>query len=375
MTQTDYLIVGAGIAGAGLAYELASCGSVLTLDMEAQAGYHTTGRSAAFYAETYGGPLVQPLTSASKDFLLRPPAAFADEPILTTLGAVHLFGEGQRERATAVYTEKSSQLPSLRKLSKEEVLLKVPYLLPDGVAGGIDDPDCGDLDVSRLHQGFLKGAKRNGADLWLNAGVEKAHFNNGLWHVETQAGPVVAKTLINAAGAWADDVAIKCGVNPLGLKPLRRTIAVINSPEELPFVKNGPVLFDVDEKFYFKPEGNGYLLSCADEAPSTPCDAQPEMEAIARAVDMFEQISGAVVKQVHARWAGLRTFAADRAPVIGYADDNPHFFWNAGQGGYGIQTAPAWSQLAASLVQKRDTPSSLKMFGVEAGPYDPARFS
>ena len=375
MKQIDYLIVGAGIAGAGLAYELAPCGSVLILDMEAQAGYHTTGRSAAFYAETYGGPLLQALTTASKDFLLRTPTAFADRPILTTLGAVHLFGDAQSDHAEAVFKEKSSQLPSVRKLSKEEVLAKVPYLLPDSVAGGIDDPDCGDLDVASLHQGFLKGAKRDGAQLWLNAAIEKASFENGLWHVETQAGPVVAKTLINAAGAWADDVARKCGVNPLGLKPLRRTIAVITSPAQVPFVKNGPVLFDIDEKFYFKPEGDGYLLSCADEAPSAPCDAQPEMEDVARAVDMFEQVSGASVTHVKTRWAGLRTFAPDRVPVIGYADDNPHFFWNAGQGGYGIQTAPAWSQLAASLVQRKDVPAPLKAHGVAAGPYDPARFS
>ncbi|NVJ97071.1 MAG: FAD-binding oxidoreductase [Alphaproteobacteria bacterium] len=373
--DADFLIVGAGIAGAGLAYQLAPHGRVALLDMEEQAGYHTTGRSAAFYAETYGGPKLQPLTSASKAFLLNPPDGFSDAPILTKLGAIHVFREDQRERAEAICHEMQASLPGVNLLSAEDVHLRAPYLRQDHFAGGVDDPDCGDLDVAALHQGYMRAAKKMGAEVMLASGLEAAVFDGSRWHVKCRTGQVKARILINCAGAWADDIAKRSGVDALGLKPLRRTIITVPKPVDVPFDRRGPVVIDIDEGFYFKPEGEGYLISPADETESAPCDAQPELEDVAMAALRFEEVTGHAVERLDAKWAGLRTFAHDKAPVIGFDAKMPSFFWNVGQGGYGIQTSPAWSQLAASLVLGQGVPEALKPFGVDASVYSPARLA
>ncbi|WP_247119294.1 NAD(P)/FAD-dependent oxidoreductase [Kordiimonas marina] len=367
------MIIGAGIAGAGMAYRLAPKGSVAVLDMEAQAGYHTTGRSAAFYAETYGGPKLQPLTTASKGFFRAPPEGFSEAPLQGPLGAIHIFREDQREEADAALAE-MSVLPGVRVLPAEEVLRRAPYLKPDMLTAGIDDPDCANLDVAALHQGYLKGAKAHGAQVLLESGLESAVYEGGRWQVKTRTGALTARVLINTAGAWADQVAERAGVKPLGVTPLRRTIVTFKNPQGLPFDRHGPVIIDVGEAFYFKPEGEGYMVSPADETPSVPTDAQPELEDIAVAVDHFERVTGATVEKLEAKWAGLRTFAPDRAPVIGFDADQPAFFWSVGQGGYGIQTSPAWSALAATLVLGEDLPEELKAHGVRPELYSPARF-
>lgn len=372
--DADFLIVGAGIAGAGLAYRLAPHGRVVILDMEEQAGYHTTGRSAAFYAETYGGPKLQPLTTASKVFLTCPPEGFADAPLITKLGAVHVFREPQRKQAEAMFREMQAALPGVALLDEEALLERAPHVSKGGFKGAIDDPDCGNLDVAALHQGYLRASKKAGVEVLLAAGLEAAVHDGRLWHVKTRTGQVKARILINCAGAWADDIARRSGVSPLGLKPLRRTIITIPKPCDQPFDRHGPVVIDIDEAFYFKPEGEGYLVSPADETESRACDAQPELEDVAIAASRFEEATGAVVEKIDAKWAGLRTFAPDKAPVIGFDADQPAFFWNVGQGGYGIQTSPAWSELAAALVQKGDLPASLVEHGVKASLYAPARF-
>ena len=375
MHETDFLVVGAGIAGAGFAYYSASNGRVTIIDMEDQAGYHTTGRSAAFYAETYGGAKLQPLTTASKAFFLTPPLGFAEQPILTPLGAIHVFRENQRNKAEGLFAEMREELPGIALLDSQSLREKAPFLGQSLLAGGIDDPDCGNLDVAALHQGFLKGAKKAGAKLLLGAGFESASYQAGHWIVQTRTGQIRAKTIVNAAGAWGDEVAERAGVRPVGLSPLRRTIATIANPAGLPFKKDSPVIIDVDENFYFKPEGAGYLVSPADETKSPPCDAQPDIEDIAVAVNLFERTTGSAVEKIEAKWAGLRTFAPDRAPVIGYAPDNGNFFWNVGQGGYGIQTAPAWSALASTLALSAPIPDTLIRHKVRAELYSPARFT
>jgi len=371
--EADFLIVGAGIAGAGLAYRLAPHGRTVMLDMEEQAGYHTTGRSAAFYAETYGGPKLQPLTTASKEFLTNPPEGFSAAPLMNKLGAIHVFRENQRPQAEAVFNEMHGALPGVRMLDADEVLEQAPHLKGGIFAGGIDDPDCGDLDVAALHQGYLRAAKKMGVEVLLGAGLEAAAHDGTMWHVKTRLGQVKARVLINCAGAWADDIARRAGVEPLGLKPLRRTIITVPKHEGVPFDRHGPVIIDVDEEFYFKPEGNGYLVSPADETESQPCDAQPELEDVAVAAMRFEEATGMPVGKIEAKWAGLRTFAPDKAPVIGFDADHQAFFWNVGQGGYGIQTSPAWSGLAASQVLKEGVPDRLARHGVMAEAFRPCR--
>jgi len=375
MHETDFLVVGAGIAGAGIAFQMAPHARVTLIDMEEQAGYHTTGRSAAFYAETYGGAKLQPLTTASKEFLQHPPVGFSGQPVLAQLGAIHVFREDQRSTAEKMFTDKSKTLSGIAMLSAEQVHARAPYLQSANIAGGIEDPGCGNLDVAALHQGFLKGAKKAGAIVQLGAGFESATFKDGRWIVKTRTGEIRAKTIVNAAGAWGDEIAERAGVKPIGLSPLRRTIVTITNPDGLMFNKDGPIVIDVDEEFYFKPEGAGYLVSPADEITSPPCDAQPELEDVAIAAGLFERASGAAVHRVDAKWAGLRTFASDRTPVIGYAVDNTGFFWNVGQGGYGIQTAPAWSALAGALALHQPVPQFLLDNKVQAELYNPARFS
>ncbi len=369
----DFLIIGAGIAGAGLAYRLAPYGKVILLEREEQAGYHTTGRSAAFYAETYGGEAVRPLTTASKAFFISPPEGFTETPLQTDLGAIHIFNEGQRAQAERMFRNMKTVLPNVLLLSAQEVLDRVPYLSADKITGGVYDPDCTTLDVAALHQGFLKGARRNGADVRLGAGFLQARFHDGVWQVETRGQQFEAPVLINAAGAWADDVAVKAGVSPLGMRPLRRTIVTVPSPEGWPAYHKSPIVMDVDEQFYFKPEGKGFLLSPADETPSPPTDAQPYMEDVALAVHHFEQATSVQVKAISSKWAGLRTFAPDRVPVIGFSEENPGFFWSVGQGGYGIQTAPAWSALAACLILKQPIPEEIQKLGVDSRLYSPNR--
>lgn len=373
MTETDFLIIGAGIAGAGIAYRLTPHGRVHMLDMEEQAGYHTTGRSAAFYAETYGGPKLQPLTTASKMFLHQPPEGFTDTPLITPMGAIHVFREDQRAAAEQTFKTLVA-IEGVRLITRAEVLERAPYLDGSGIAGGIWDPDCGNLDVAALHQGYLRAAKKAGAEMMLGDRLEAAAYDGQRWHVTTRNRQIKAKYLINCAGAWADDTARRAGVRSLQLEPLRRTIVTIPAPKDKPFDKHGPLIVDADEAFYFKPEGEGYLISPADESPSLPCDAQPEMEDVAMAASYFEGATASTVARIDAKWAGLRTFARDKAPVVGFAHDNPAFFWNAGQGGYGIQTSPAWSDMAAHLLLGDALPAYLTRAGVDVSVYTPARF-
>lgn len=374
MQTVDFLVVGAGIAGAGVAYRLAGHGSVMVVDMEAQAGYHTTGRSAAFFAETYGGPKLQPLTTASKDFLQNPPLGFVEAPLITPLGAVHVFDASQQDRARQQFARDKQALPHIEWLDEAALTKIVPQLVGGRFIGGILDVDCGNLDVAALHQGYLRAAKKMGATVSLEVDFEHADYTNGAWDVHLRGQNVRAGTIVNCAGAWADVVAERAGIKPLGFKPLRRTLVTIPNPEGLPFNRELPVVIDFDEAFYFKPEGKGYLVSPADETPSPACDSQPEMEDIAVAVDHFERATGSTVAGLEAKWAGLRTFAPDRSPVIGADAANPAFFWSAGQGGYGIQTSPAWSRLTASLVLGHGVPDDMARMGVEADWYSPHRF-
>lgn len=374
MQKLDFLIVGAGIAGAGVAYRLAGHGNVLLVDMEDQAGYHTTGRSAAFYAETYGGQVLQPLTSASKDFLRNPPLGFTEAPLVTPLGAIHVFDAAQEAEARKTYERDREALPHIRLLSSGELLAKAPMLAKDRFMGGIEDDECGTLDVAALHQGYLRAAKKMGVEAKLGVPFEKAERTEDGWRVQLGREEVHARIIVNCAGAWGDVIAERSGVQAIGLEPKRRTLVTVPNPEGLPFNKDLPMIIELDETFYFKPEGEGYLVSPADETPSEPCDSQPEMEDIAIAVDHFERATASSVTKIEAKWAGLRTFASDRKPVIGFEPGGNDFFWNVGQGGYGIQTSPAWSRYAVNLLLGKGMPDDMERYGAKADWYDPARF-
>ena len=370
----DYLIIGAGIAGTGLAYSLPDGASVAVMDMEDTAGYHTTGRSAAFYAETYGGPMIQPLTSASKDFFTAPPAGFTDSPLATPRGALFIYSHDQKDAAED-FLQANTQLGArVYPVTTATILEHYPMLDANRIAGGVYDTDCTTLDVHALHQGYMRANKRRGHRLLTNTRLQSAVYKQGIWTVGTSRGTCQAKVLINCAGAWASEVATMCGVRAAPINPLRRTLIKVAAPDQKAHNPDGPLLVDIEENFYFKPEGDGFLVSPADETPSTACDAQPDIEDVALAAHHFETMTGTPVNRIENKWAGLRSFATDRAPVIGFAADHTAFFWNAGQGGYGIQTSPAWSRTAAALLTGENIPQDVAALGGHADHYTPARF-
>ncbi|ODP36868.1 NAD(P)/FAD-dependent oxidoreductase [Sphingomonas turrisvirgatae] len=331
----DIAIAGAGIAGASLAAELAPHASVLILEMEDQPGYHSTGRSAAFWSETYGGPLIQPLTTASHTGL---------QPFLSPLGSLHIGRTGEASRIDDFLAEFEGSGVTLEARDPRTV---VPGLRDDW-ALGIWEPSCAYIDVGGLHQDCLARARRAGATLQPSAELRGAARLNGAWRLATAAGEFAADVLVDAAGAWVDGVALLAGVKPIGIQPYRRTIMQLRTDPGAP--AGLPLVGHIAGDFYFKPEGDRLWLSPHDEISSPPCDAQPEEIDIAIAIERFEHVVHWRVAGIDRKWAGLRSFAPDRLPVYGFDPGVPGFFWCAGQGGFGIQTAPAAAKMAAAML-------------------------
>lgn len=351
MSRVDVAIAGAGIAGASLAYALGRRApglSILLLEAEEQPGYHTTGRSAAFYAETYGGPGVQPLTTASKAFFQKPPPGFCDTAILSPRGALHVAHADAPQSLDALADEFETGMVAFQLLGSEGVAAKAPFLRPEWATRALWEPGCADIDVAALHQAYLRNARRAGATLVTSARLERATRRADHWLLATPAGEFAAGLLVNAAGAWGDAVAEAAGVAPVGLAPLRRTIVVTEVKPEAP--ADMPVIMDSGGSLYFKPDAGRLWISPHDETPDVPHDVQPDEMDMAVALDRFEQMCSWPIRRLASKWAGLRTFAADRLPVIGPDPDQPDFFWCVGQGGWGIQTAPAAADMGAALL-------------------------
>ncbi|WP_165324794.1 NAD(P)/FAD-dependent oxidoreductase [Rhizorhabdus phycosphaerae] len=360
--RTDIAIVGAGMAGASLAAALAGSVRVVMLEAEDIAGYHSTGRSAAFWSETYGGPAVQPLTSASFAFL--DGAGF-----LGARGAVHLAASGDAGHLDRLEAEFEGRV-RLDRLDRSALEQLIPGLRL-GYGEGLAEPSCRDIDVARLHAHYLAEARRAGADMRTRARLLSADRVPGGWLLGTTAGQVRADLLVNAAGAWADEVAAMAGQRPLGIAPLRRTMVQLAvEPATRPDM---PLVMDAAGLCYFKPEVGGRLwLSPHDETPVDPCDVAPEEIDVARAIDRLERVVDWTVARKERAWAGLRSFAPDRVPVYGAADAESSFFWFAGQGGFGIQTAPAAAAIGAAMLLGRALPESLG--AIDPSRYRPGRF-
>ena len=368
MQTFDVVVIGAGIAGAAAAYELAVDRSVLLLEQEAQPGYHTTGRSAALFSETYGNAAIRALTAGSRRFYEHPPTGFT-APLLSPRGVVMVARPDQAARLQA-WVEAVS--PAASAMTAAEVVARVPLLRPDYVGAGAFEPGAMDIDVHALHDGYLRGAKARGAVLVTDAGLASLTRNEAGWTVRSSVGTWAADTVVNAAGAWADQVAALAGAPPCGLQPMRRTAITVDLPPGVD-AAGWPMVIDADEEFYFKPEGGRLLLSPADETPMPPCDVQPDELDIAICVDRVQRAADLPVRRVVHSWAGLRSFVPDRTPVVGFDPVVPGFFWLAGQGGYGIQTAPAMGRLVAALLARRDVPADLAEAGVEAAALAPGR--
>ena len=360
MAQTsDIAIIGAGIAGASLAAALSAHARVLLIEAESQPGYHATGRSAAFWTESYGGPDVQPLTTASGPWL-------RDEGFLTPRGALTIGRDGaQLDRFAARYAALGVRV---ERIGGDVLARLVPGLRSDW-AHGVLEPDCCDIDVAALHQHYLAQARRSGAALWCAARLVAAERSAAGWSLELADGrKASAAILVNAAGAWADDVARRAGAAPLGIAPMRRTMAQLRLAPGVPAAM--PLVLDIDERFYFKPEAGRLWLSPHDEIPSAPCDAAAEEVDVALAISRLGKVTDWQIEAVEHRWAGLRSFTPDRLPAYGFDTAVGGFFWFAGQGGFGIQTAPAAAQLAARLVLGKAAEGA-----IDPARYSPARFS
>lgn len=355
----DYAIVGAGIAGASLAAGLAGKGRVVLLEAEDHPGYHATGRSAAFWTESYGGPLVQPLTTASGPFLVA-------HGFVSPRGALTLARESEAAGLAAFAAEFSALGVRAQVLDRAALEARLPGLSVQW-RHGVYEPDCTDIDVAGLHQHWLRQAAHGGGTVMTRARLTAARRHGQGWDLDLADGRSLrAAVLINAAGAWADEVARLAGARPLGIQPLRRTVVQARIGAAIP--ADLPLVLGFDGSFYFKPEGGKLWLSPHDETPSPPCDAAPEELDVALAIDRFEQVVDWRVERIERKWAGLRSFAPDRLPVYGFDPRTPGFFWFAGQGGFGIQTAPAAADLALRLL-RGERPGT-----VDPAPYAPSRF-
>ena len=346
--NADIIVIGAGIAGVSAASELAATARVVVLEREPQPGYHATGRSAAFFVVSYGNAAVRAITAASEPFYRSPPPGFTEIPLLRPPAPASFFGRpDQREALLSFHDE----VPSLQSLTPEQVRERVPVVLPGYLEGGLLDITGGDLDVDAILQGFLRRLRERGGKLYAGREVRGLSRSNGLWKSPSQGmKTLTAPLVVNAAGAWVDEIARLAGLGALGLQPKRRTAMLIDAPEGRD-ITDWPLMVNVQEEFYFK--GRMPAPCCcppADETPSPPCDAQPEDLDVALAVDRFETATGLEISRVTHRWAGLRTFAPDKTFVVGFDPRTEGFFWLAGQGGYGVQTSPGMAKLAAALI-------------------------
>jgi D-arginine dehydrogenase len=373
-SQWEVIIIGAGIAGASAAYEISRSKRVLLLEMERQPGFHSTGRSGAVFVEPYGNEIVRALTAASKEFMFAPPPGFCEGPIVSDRGLyVVAAEEGEEELIAGAFEHLHGTFPALRLVDGLEVEAHVPIMRKGVISKALHDPGVKDLDVAALLQGFLRGAKKRGAVLRNEARVLGLERRSKCWHVETPAGAHVAPTVVNAAGGWVEEIAALAGVPRLGITPTRRSMFLVAPPAGV-VARGWPLVADVGERYYFKPESGRILVSPSEEDPVEPCDVQPEDLDIALGVDRIERVLDIEVRHIERKWAGLRTFAPDRSPVVGFDREEEGFFWLAGQGGFGIQTAPAMGRLAAALVDGMDVPDGLQKRGVANEAISPARY-
>lgn len=357
----DFVVIGAGIAGASVAYELADSGSVMLLERESMPGYHSTGRSAALYAPIYGPAPIRALTRASGAFFQTPPNGFCDADLLSPRDVV-MIGRSDQKPHIDEFLAETVDAPGITQLTQTEVTQYNPMIRAGYAAHGVLDRSGSDIDVNGLHRGFLRAAKQRGAALTINAEVTACSRNGDVWVVATKQGTVRGNILINAAGAWAEQIGQMAGAGPIGLTPKRRSAIMVDAPDSVS-LDTMPMTIDIEEDFYIKPDAGQLLLSPANEDPMEPCDAQPDEMDIAICVDRIERAFDISIRRINSKWAGLRSFVADKSPVVGFSHEVDGFMWLAGQGGYGVQSSPAMGRVAAAIAQGVDIPADIIAHG------------
>lgn len=365
-SSADYIIIGGGIAGASAGYELAKKGKVILLEKESQPGYHTTGRSAAVYTTTYnqGDPVLRALVLASADHLFHPPEGFSPHPLLHPRDMVYIAPADQKDALLDLYQSLKKIDADVRMIDQHQLKSMLPLITPEYGGCALFEKGMSDMDVHALHEGFLRGMRDRGAEIHTDAPVISLIKDSGKWRVETDCRTYEAPVVINAAGAWVDEIATLAGVKKIGIQPLRRTALLISPPEGFN-VESWPFVMEAVEGFYFKPDAGKIMISPADATLSEPCDAQPEEIDVAYGAHYLEKTLNFKVDTVEHSWAGLRNQVSDGHPVVGFAPDAQGFFWLAAQGGFGVKTSPALGRITASLIAGQGLPQDVRDLGLK----------
>ena len=370
--QADFIIIGGGIAAASVGSWLAPHGRVIVLERESQPGYHSTGRSAALFMESYGTAQVRALTMASRVFFANPPEGFSEHPLISPRGAMMVATHGEDALLAEQWEVFRSVTPHARLLSSAEACALVPVLRPEKVLGAVLEPDAADMDVDAIHQGFLRGLRRAGGQVICKAEVTALAREGDTWQVQAGGQTYAAPVVINAAGAWADVVAALAGVPAIGLEPRRRSAFIFAPPDGINSAA-WPLTASIDEGWYFKPDAGMLLGSPANADPVAPQDIQPEELDIAMAIHRIEEMTTLTIRRPTRTWAGLRSFVADGDLVGGFDAAAPGFFWLAAQGGYGIQTSAAMGEACAALARGLPLPARIAGFGLSEAMLSPVR--
>ena len=371
MEHADFVVIGGGIAGASAAFRLARHGTVVLLERESTAGYHTTGRSAALFTESFEIGVVRTLATASRSFFEQPPPGFVETTLQAPLPFLFIARQDQLGSLEAAI-EACRDVPHVRQVGPEEAHTLCRALREGYVEAGIYEEGARSLDVDALLQGYLRGVRRAGGVVRFGAPVTAVDRQGISWSVVAGNEKFATSVVVNAAGAWADRIGFLAGARPIGLIPKRRTAFAFAAPEGID-PRSWPVVCDIDEAFYFKPEATQLMGSLAEETPMEPHDVRPEEIDVALAIERIEAATTLQIRHVSSTWAGLRSFVADRRPVVGMDPDLDGFFWLAGQGGFGIMTSPAVSQAAEGLIVEERMPPALQVLGITAEDLSPDR--
>jgi len=346
--ELDVIVIGGGVAGLGCAALLGPSLRVAVLEREDAVGRHSTGRSAAMLIDGYGNAAIRALTALGRGFYADPDPAFWPAPLLAPRGELLLARAGEAD----LLARRLGEIGGLEALTPLQAQALVPVLRPAALAGAAYDPRAMDIDVDLLVQGYARLLRSHGGRIETGAGAQALARAGGVWRVDTPKGGFAAPVVVNAAGAWGDEVGAMAGAAPVGLRPLRRSAAILPAPGGAD-VTRWPMFGALAEDWYAKPTGGKLMVSPADEDPVAPQDAWPDDMTLAEGLDRYAAMVTAPVTRVERAWAGLRSFVADRTPVAGFDPQAEGFFWLVGQGGYGVQTAPALSRLAADLIAGR----------------------
>jgi D-arginine dehydrogenase len=369
------LIIGTGIAGASIAHALSKSHSVTVIETESSAGFHSTGRSAASLSTTSGLREVCALAEASRQFFMDPPKGFTEISLTSPKGLLWIGRDNSDAAALDELTTRNSEgLPLSQRIDAAQCKQILPQLRDEVIqAGGVWEPDCLTLDVAEVLAGYVRQSRASDAEFLFGTKFQSAEQNgSSTWQVTTSKGHYEADVLINAAGAWSDEVAQKSGLNAIPLQPYRRTAAIVKAPES---TAHWPLTMDIGSRVYFEPESGGLLFSLSEETPRAAEDCKPEQEDIALALDRLEECVDLDSRHVIQSWAGLRTFAHDRLPIIGADPECTSFYWLSGQGGSGIKIAPAASELLQAEINGLPVPKKFEEINISFTTFSPDRFN